>query len=75
MMMSVNETGHSSELEFNTFFWYWNYICSLPHFADFPTFRDTLNISVITGANSNAYEFQNQYGSSHGPGDERFCVF
>ena len=38
-----------------------------------PSFRDTLQISVIAGANSAAYVFQNQCGRSSGPDDERFC--
>lgn len=38
-----------------------------------PSFRDTLNISVIAGVSSAAYVFQNQYGKSSGPDDERFC--
>ena len=36
-----------------------------------PSFRDTIKISVIAGANSAAYVFQNQCGRSSEPDDER----
>ncbi len=73
-MMSVSDIGLSSELELITFSFGIGTIFALFHTSGtFPTFRDTLNISVIAGANSAAYVFQNQYGRSSGPDDERFC--
>ncbi len=65
-MISVSEIGLSSELESITFSFGIGTIFALFHTSGtFPTFRDTLNISVIAGANSAAYVLQNQYGIDH----------
>ncbi len=51
-MMSVSDIGLSSELELITFSFGIGTIFALFHTSGtFPTFRDTLNISVIAGAN------------------------
>ncbi len=55
-MMSVSDIGLSSELELITFSFGIGTIFALFHTSGtFPTFRDTLNISVIAGANSAGY--------------------
>ena len=73
-MISVNEIGLNWEHELIAFSFGIGTTFALFHTSGtFPTFRDTLNISVMAGANSAAYLFQNQYGKSSGPDDERFC--
>ena len=60
--MSVSEIGLSSELELITFSFGIGTIFALfDTSGTFPTFRDTLNIFVIVGANSAAYVFHKKH--------------